>query len=498
MASFGTKFYNEDETVTQRTPPEMPFDATAIVASRNGSLPPRRVLFVITDLVVICFGGILALALRFSFHLLHDPLDYPATVTAHMAFILLYTGLIVLFADTHGLYSNYQTLSARQEMIAASKSVLMANILLSGCIYISGIKFISRLVIAVTMLFALLTMISWRYLRRKRITTACADGLICHNVIIVGAGRVAQSVKRYLDDRRHLGFVVSGFLACAGESPGVPVLGSVESLTAVCRTHFIDEVLVCTQDRNVVHQVVDIARRHRLGVKVIPDLYDGIAGGAQLEYLGGLPSLTIQHRNLPVFALKVKRMLDMLLAALALLLLSPLAALIAVLIKLDSQGPILYSSKRVGKKGRVFHCVKFRTMVADAEARKAKLQHLNERDGVLFKISNDPRVTRIGAFLRKYSLDEIPQLWNVLNGDMSLVGPRPPLAHEVEKYELDYLRRLDVAPGITGLWQVEARRHPSFDRYIALDLQYVEQWNLLLDLKIIWRTVGVVFAGTGQ
>ena len=498
MASFGPKFYNEDETVTARTPPEMPFNTTAIMASRNASLPPKRVLFVITDLVVIWFGGILALALRFSFHLLHDPLDYPATVTAHMAFILLYTGLIVLFADTHGLYSNYQTLSVRQEMIAASKSVLMANILLSGCIYISGIKFISRLVIAVTMLFALLTMTSWRYLRRKRITTACADGLICHNVIIVGAGRVAQSVKRYLDDRRHLGFVVSGFLACDAEDAGVPVLGSVESLTAICRTHFIDEILVCTQDRNVVHQVVDIARRHRLGVKFIPDLYDGLAGGAQLEYLGELPSLTIQHRNLPVLELKVKRMLDMLLAGLALLVLSPLAALIAILIKLGSQGPVLYSSKRVGKKGRVFHCVKFRTMVADAEARRAKLQHLNERDGILFKISNDPRVTPVGAYLRKYSLDEIPQLWNVLNGDMSLVGPRPPLAHEVEKYELDYLRRLDVAPGITGLWQVEARRHPSFDRYIALDLQYVEQWNLLLDLKIIWRTVGVVFAGTGQ
>src|SRR6202042_1382617 len=140
----------------------------------------------------------------------------------------------------------------------------------------------------------------------------------------------------------------------------------------------------------------------------------------------------------------------------------------------------------------------FRTMVRQADEMLAKLQHLNERDGVLFKISNDPRVTRVGRFLRKYSLDELPQLFNVLIGDMSLVGPRPPIAAEVEQYELSHLRRLDVLPGMTGLWQVEARQDPSFDSYISLDTAYVENWNLLLDLRILARTVGVVLAGTGS
>jgi len=172
--------------------------------------------------------------------------------------------------------------------------------------------------------------------------------------------------------------------------------------------------------------------------------------------------------------------------------------LIAVMIRLDSEGPIFYRAKRIGRKGRTFTCLKFRTMVADADKMQDGLAHQNERDGILFKMSNDPRVTKVGGWLRKYSLDELPQFFNVLVGDMSLVGPRPPLASEVEKYDLAHLRRLDVLPGITGLWQVEARQDPSFDSYISLDTAYVENWNLLLDLRILARTIGVVLGGTGS
>jgi len=171
---------------------------------------------------------------------------------------------------------------------------------------------------------------------------------------------------------------------------------------------------------------------------------------------------------------------------------------IALLVKLGSKGPVFYRAQRVGRKGRTFNCYKFRTMVVNADKLREDMAHLNEREGVLFKISNDPRVTKIGARLRKYSLDELPQLFNVLKGDMSLVGPRPPMAKEVEQYDLAHLRRLDVLPGMTGLWQVEARQDPSFDSYISLDTAYVENWNLLLDLRILARTVGVVVHGTGS
>jgi exopolysaccharide biosynthesis polyprenyl glycosylphosphotransferase len=191
-------------------------------------------------------------------------------------------------------------------------------------------------------------------------------------------------------------------------------------------------------------------------------------------------------------------MVDIVFSGLALIILSPVLLAIAVAIKLDSRGPIFYFSERIGKKGRVFRCTKFRTMVRDAEKRRADVMHLNERDGILFKISNDPRVTRIGRFLRRYSLDELPQFFNVLRGDMSIVGPRPPIVSEVREYRLSDLRRLDVTPGITGLWQVKARQDPSFDNYVSLDVAYIDNWSVWLDLKIIVRTIAVVFAGTGS
>jgi lipopolysaccharide/colanic/teichoic acid biosynthesis glycosyltransferase len=178
--------------------------------------------------------------------------------------------------------------------------------------------------------------------------------------------------------------------------------------------------------------------------------------------------------------------------------LSPLLLALALVVKLSSSGPVFYRAERIGRKGRGFTCLKFRTMVQNADALRGSLAHLNERDGVLFKISNDPRLTRCGALLRKYSLDELPQFYNVLVGDMSLVGPRPPLAAEVEKYELTHLRRLDVLPGMTGLWQVEAREDPSFDSYISLDTAYVDNWNLMLDFRILAKTLSVVLGGTGR
>jgi exopolysaccharide biosynthesis polyprenyl glycosylphosphotransferase len=193
----------------------------------------------------------------------------------------------------------------------------------------------------------------------------------------------------------------------------------------------------------------------------------------------------------------LKRVLDFVFSGTALLLLWPILLLIGIAIKFDSHGPVLYSSERIGKKGRVFRCFKFRTMVRDAEDRRASMTHMNERDGVLFKISNDPRITRVGRILRKYSLDELPQFFNVLRGDMSVVGPRPPVASEVKEYKLNELRRLAVTPGITGLWQIQLREDPSFDSYVSLDLTYIENWSIWLDIKIIVRTVGVMVSGTG-
>ena len=214
--------------------------------------------------------------------------------------------------------------------------------------------------------------------------------------------------------------------------------------------------------------------------------------------LNAFPASSLRPRKPGRVALALKRSVDVGLSLLSLTLLAPLMALLAVLIRMDSSGPSFYISERIGKRGYPFRCFKFRTMVEDAESLKDSLAAINERDSVIFKLSNDPRVTRFGSFLRRYSLDELPQLLNVLLGDMSLVGPRPPVAAEVEMYEPEHFVRLEVLPGLTGLWQVLSRRDPSFANYISLDRAYVENWTFWLDIKILVRTAGTVLRGTGS
>jgi lipopolysaccharide/colanic/teichoic acid biosynthesis glycosyltransferase len=193
-----------------------------------------------------------------------------------------------------------------------------------------------------------------------------------------------------------------------------------------------------------------------------------------------------------------KRGFDIVFSLLALVFISPVLLLLAILVKLDSEGPVLYVSERIGRDGRRFRFLKFRTMVKDADSLRGSLLHLNERQGNLFKMSNDPRVTRLGRFLRRYSLDELPQFFSVLTGHMSVVGPRPCLASEYARYTKKQRRRVEAVPGITGLWQVQARTNPSVEAYFNLDLYYVENWSLGLDMKILRKTLRVVLDGTGQ
>jgi exopolysaccharide biosynthesis polyprenyl glycosylphosphotransferase len=267
----------------------------------------------------------------------------------------------------------------------------------------------------------------------------------------------------------------------------------------LARQYFVDEIFLSAAcDAQVVTQMVAQAREAGVDVRVVPELYDGLAWNSPIEYIGQFPTIPLHRGDPPVVGMFFKRILDVMLSTLALAVLSPLLLALAIAVKLESEGPIFYCSDRIGKKGRVFRCIKFRTMVQDAERRRAEILHMNERDGVLFKVSNDPRVTKLGGFLRKYSLDELPQFFNVLLGDMSMVGPRPPIASEVKRYDLSHLRRLDVLPGMTGLWQVQARQDPSFDSYISLDTAYIQNWSLWLDLKILVRTLSVVVGGTGS
>jgi len=209
-------------------------------------------------------------------------------------------------------------------------------------------------------------------------------------------------------------------------------------------------------------------------------------------------SATVLGKHPPAWSLAIKRFMDLVLGSVAILVILPLLCVVAIAIRLDSPGPVLYRSARVGRKGAVFTCYKFRTMRPHADAAKQELRSRNERQGAFFKIADDPRITRLGRWLRRYSLDELPQLWNVLRGDMSLVGPRPHPVDDVERYQVEDFQRLGFTPGITGLWQITARSDPSFQRCVALDVDYINRWNLLLDFSILARTLPVVLRGSGQ
>jgi exopolysaccharide biosynthesis polyprenyl glycosylphosphotransferase len=459
------------------------------------------------DLATAVFAGVCALRFRASVaHGAHEITVLLYLLRAAPPVLALYIAwyalLLILFARSYGLYGPITNRSGLHEQRMTVQATLTAGLLLCGTLYLARADMVSRIVVVLTVVFTTVMMCARRALWRKVVYNRYREGLETRNVLIVGAGRVAHALRNHLESLRHLGFRFKGFVALTereAESGDADIIGDVRNCLSLARSLFVDEIFFSVPaEKKLVIAIVEEARAIGIDVRVVPDLYDGLAWNAPVEYVGQFPTIPLHRRDLPIGAFLLKRALDTTVSAIALTLLSPLILAIALAVKFGSKGPVFYRAQRVGRKGRTFACYKFRTMVVNADQLKEDLKHLNEREGVLFKIAKDPRITSVGRVLRKYSLDELPQFYNVLRGDMSLVGPRPPIASEVEQYDLSHLRRLDVLPGITGLWQVEARQDPSFDSYISLDTAYVENWSLWLDLKILARTIGVVFSGTGS
>ncbi len=317
------------------------------------------------------------------------------------------------------------------------------------------------------------------------------------NILIIGAGGLGRQIARYLESHPELGRAFCGFLD--DRKPlGNGVVGRTSDLAQFSRSIFVDEVIVAApHDRDHTLRILREARRLRLDVKLAPDMF-GCEAAAATEQLAGIPLICLHEEQIPATQLLLKRVVDLIGAAALLILLAPVLAFVALLVKFDSRGPVLYSALRAGHKGRPFRCCKVRTMVRDADALKEGLRERNQRQGPFFKITGDPRITRLGRFLRRFSLDELPQLVNVLKGEMSLVGPRPHPLDDFSGYRTEDLPRLDVAPGITGLWQVMSRRDPSFQAGMKLDIEYIHRWSLGMDLRILLKTASAVLRGTGQ
>lgn len=409
---------------------------------------------------------------------------------------------LILVSRRLRLYAPIQLRNTLHDQRLTIQACFTAGLLLSGILYLGRGQAISRGVVILTVVFTAVLLCTRRLVWRGIVYRRYDRGIETRNILVVGTGRVGQALRHHIESIRHLGFTFKGFVRVPGDAEdaadSADVLGTMEEVLGLARKHFVDEIFLTPPcERALVKQLVQQAREASVDIRVVPDLYDGLAWNSPIEYIGQFPTIPLHRGEVPILGMALKRTLDIVASSVALVVLMPVLAAIAIAVHADTAGPIFYASERIGKKGRVFRCLKFRTMVPDAERRRTEVLHMNERDSVLFKITNDPRITRTGRFLRKYSLDELPQLLNVLRGDMSLVGPRPPIASEVKRYELNHLRRLDVVPGITGLWQVQARQDPSFDSYISLDRAYIENWSLWLDIKILVRTVAVVVAGTG-
>jgi len=447
---------------------------------------------VLADLGCGVVGVFAAVQLRFGDH-----------VTA--AYIALSLALPVLWVIAVGLAGGYDARfigtgsDEYRKVLNAAVSLTAAVAIFSFLVNIE----LSRSYVLIALPSVTVLDLGTRFVNRKRLHKLRDAGQCMLKVVAVGhESAVADLVKELGRDRYHGMAVVGACVArrSGDEVAGVPVYGDLDDVTAAVRSFGADTVavLACPEMDGVrLRSLAWELEKTGTDLCVSPALLDVAGPRTTVRPTAGLTLLHVDHPQLSGFPVLVKDLFDRTFAAAALISLSPLLVLLAVIIRLHDRGPAFFTQVRVGKDGRVFKIYKFRTMVVDAEQRRTELLDSNDTDGVLFKLRKDPRVTAVGARLRRYSIDELPQLFNVLLGQMSLVGPRPALPDEAARYAEHVRRRLVVRPGLTGLWQVNGRSDLSWEESVRLDLRYVENWSFALDLQIVWKTIMVILQGSG-
>lgn len=393
------------------------------------------------------------------------------------------------------------------------KRVAAASLWLFGLVAIFSYVFrieTARGYVGIALPVGLAGLLLARWLLRQHLSVARQKGNSMSRLLLLGGPSAVAHLASSLHSAKHSGYLpVAAYTPGDGGAPrlepdsGLPILGhktDMESVLAAIDSCQADAVAVSAgvqlHPQTIRHLGWELAARN-VGLIMAPALTDIAGPRIHTQQVAGLPLIHVTTPTLEGGQRVAKRLFDIAVSGFLIILAFPLMLLLAVLVKLDSRGPVLFKQDRVGIEGEHFQMLKFRSMVLDAEARLVELEHRNEGNGLLFKIKDDPRITRVGRILRKYSLDELPQLFNIFSGAMSLVGPRPPLPREVEAYEQDVRRRLLVKPGLTGLWQVSGRSNLSWQDSVRLDLYYVENWSLAGDLVIILRTVRAVFHNTG-
>jgi exopolysaccharide biosynthesis polyprenyl glycosylphosphotransferase len=424
-------------------------------------------------------------------------------------------GLILVMLLVFLVSGIYRTSPGERFAIEASKlfqSILASLGLLVIALFVLRVPFASRLLLAYSGILATVFLLGSRLIVQSIKYVLWRRGIGVVRVLVVGDGIAAQNVMRELLQHPSGGRQLWGCLTIddhsthnvlmidAGQPKSVPIHGSVADLDMCMQALDIRHVIIAipgTQPE-LVQAAIRICLRRHVDVRLVPELYGIAELHVSVDETYNRPVLRIRDHSLRTRAWQTKRTFDIIFS---LIVLFPcgllIMALVAIAIKLDSRGPILFRQKRVTVDGSIFWVYKFRSMHVNAELQRTHLQEVNEKDGPIFKMRHDPRVTRVGKWLRRTSLDELPQIFNILMGEMSWVGPRPPLISEVEAYEVWHNRRLSILPGLTGLWQVSGRSLLSFDEMVRLDLYYVENWSIWLDFKILMKTIPSVLVGKG-
>jgi exopolysaccharide biosynthesis polyprenyl glycosylphosphotransferase len=444
----------------------------------------------------------MVLALPVAARVLEQLGPWGATVRADAGSFPIEIALLLWVGSAwlHEVYEDRPRAGVRSLVHIARALAVVALLLVAGAVFDTRFDAGHGLLVAyVSIAFVLLGAIRAAF--RLLSVAARRRGYSLRRYGVVGGSVEGREVVEAMESHPDWGFDFAGFIAVDGERRGGrgPTLGGLAELGRILEEEVLDEIIfaVPREQFDLIEPAVQLCQEQGVEVRISLDMLRFGPSSMRLTVLNDLPMVSFSRTPSDTLALSVKRLFDLATSGLALLLLAPVFAGVALAIRLDSPGPAFFRQRRVGRNGRSFQMVKFRSMYQDAEARLEALKAQNEMSGPVFKMREDPRVTRVGRFLRRTSLDEFPQFWNVLTGEMSIVGPRPPLPSEVKQYKRWQRRRLSVKPGITCIWQISGRNNIDFDRWMELDLEYIDTWSLWGDLKIFLRTIPAVLGSRG-
>jgi exopolysaccharide biosynthesis polyprenyl glycosylphosphotransferase len=470
----------------------------------SGSLRTlQRLGLIALDVGTVNLAFYLAWFARYRLGLIRD-LD-PGNFVEHEKYLPLQIGLSIVFAlvlAIRGLYRLPRAASALEDLSAIFAASGVSLMILFAASTFIRYEAESRLTLIFAWALITVLVVLTRAAYLWALGTLHRHGVGVARTLIVGDNTVGRMIMQAFADRPHLGYQVAGFVATQGDGDfgRFRRLGTPDELEHVIKQEHIAHVVIAlpSASHEAIMRAVDHCRRNGVQFKLVPDLYEVSLGRLDIDTVSGIPLMGIKEHAIQGVNFFIKRLIDVSLSILAIVLLSPLFVLVTLLIWLeDRSASPFFGQQRVGKGGREFTVRKFRSMRPGADAQLTELLEYNEAEGPIFKMRDDPRRTRLGTFIRRWSIDELPQLWNVLRGEMSIVGPRPATPREVALYEDWQRQRLDALPGLTGLWQVSGRSELGFSEQVLLDIMYIENWSIGLDLRIMLRTAPAVLSGKG-